>query len=228
MLLANTASVTISLRAVEVQRVRDASATYPRASCRLALGPSCPADRTERGRAHRGPLLSSRDVAARASRSAYRGSFKFTSTARAARGERRRSSSTSKGVVPEEMPKTWPDEALKAQAVAARSYAARTCAAAGAFDLYPDMRSQVYGGVAEEPATSPRSRPPPAEVLTVRRQDRDDLFLSTSGGGRWPTSELVSRCPYLVSVADPYDSALAAPRWGPTRCPEPRRVREGA
>src|SRR5215213_235565 len=54
------------------------------------------------------------------------------------------------GVVAREMPSDWPDEALRAQAVAARSYAFANRAAGKPFDLYADVRSQVYGGVAAE------------------------------------------------------------------------------
>ena len=50
------------------------------------------------------------------------------------------------GVVAQEMPSAWPDEALKAQAVAARSYALAHRLSGKAFDLYADVRSQVYGG----------------------------------------------------------------------------------
>jgi hypothetical protein len=60
-----------------------------------------------------------------------------------------------KGVVPAEMPSSWPAEALKAQAVAARSYALANVTTGRAFDLYGDTRSQVFGGVkAENAATS--------------------------------------------------------------------------
>src|SRR5919108_1661661 len=45
------------------------------------------------------------------------------------------------GVVPSEMPHTWAPEALKAQAVAARSYALANLKT-GAFDLFPDTRGQ--------------------------------------------------------------------------------------
>ena len=44
------------------------------------------------------------------------------------------------------MPSTWPLEALKVQAVAARTYALATRKTDGAFDQYPDTRSQVYRG----------------------------------------------------------------------------------
>jgi Sporulation protein and related proteins len=60
-----------------------------------------------------------------------------------------------KGVVPMEMPSNWAPEAVKAQAVAARSYALANVAKGRAFDVYGDGRSQVYGGVAaESPAAS--------------------------------------------------------------------------
>ena len=68
------------------------------------------------------------------------------------------------GVVPLEMPSDWPGEALKAQAVAARSYALAHRVGGKGFDLYADVRSQVYGGIAAEhpratgagPSTVPR------------------------------------------------------------------------
>src|SRR4051812_40617637 len=52
-----------------------------------------------------------------------------------------------RGVVPVEMPSSWPTEALKAQAIASRSYALyRLHPWTGSFDLYDDTRSQVYRG----------------------------------------------------------------------------------
>jgi stage II sporulation protein D len=52
-----------------------------------------------------------------------------------------------RGVVPVEMPSTWPVEALKAQAIASRSYAVhRLHPTVGSFDVYDDTRSQVYRG----------------------------------------------------------------------------------
>ena len=54
------------------------------------------------------------------------------------------------GVVPGEMPRSWPLEALKAQAVAARTYALVSIVKGKPFDLYSDWRSQVYYGVEEE------------------------------------------------------------------------------
>ena len=57
------------------------------------------------------------------------------------------------GVVGEEMPNYWPQAALEAQAVAARTYALAQLSSvvtASPFDLYDDTRSQVYGGIAAE------------------------------------------------------------------------------
>src|SRR3954452_15939103 len=48
-----------------------------------------------------------------------------------------------RGVVARESPSTWPTEALKAQAVAARTYAIATAKPGAAFDQYADVRSQV-------------------------------------------------------------------------------------
>jgi SpoIID/LytB domain protein len=57
------------------------------------------------------------------------------------------------GVVPVEMPSGWPIEALKAQAIASRSYALNhTHPTTGTWDLYDDTRSQVYRGQRAETA----------------------------------------------------------------------------
>jgi peptidoglycan hydrolase-like amidase len=64
------------------------------------------------------------------------------------------------GVVPSEMPANWELEALKAQAVAARSYAWAHRLGNGSkwnsdgFDLVPDVRDQAYKGLAVEAAKS--------------------------------------------------------------------------
>jgi peptidoglycan hydrolase-like amidase len=60
-----------------------------------------------------------------------------------------------KGVVPSEMPASWHIEALKSQAVAARSYAAVHMGPSSkwrseGFDLVPDVRDQAYKGLAAE------------------------------------------------------------------------------
>lgn len=123
------------------------------------------------------------------------------------------------GVVPEESPDTWPAEALKAQAVAARTYALATRKAGGTFDLFDDTRSQVYGGLdAERFSTTAAVDATAGQVVTYRGRPAVTYFFSTSGGrtaaiqDAWPGAKPV---PYLVSVPDPYDSYSPHHRWGP-------------
>src|SRR5437588_1150567 len=59
-----------------------------------------------------------------------------------------------RGVVAAEMPSSWAAQALAAQAVAARTYALTSDVGGSAYQLYPDTRSQEYGGVAAETAAT--------------------------------------------------------------------------
>lgn len=121
-------------------------------------------------------------------------------------------------VVPSEMPKTWHPEALKTQAVAARSYALAVRKTTGAFDVYPDTRSQVYGGVnAEYPTTSAAVEATAGQVLTYGGKIATTYFFSSSGGRTAAIADVwkVAPVPYLVSVADPYDSLSPYHDWGP-------------
>ena len=120
------------------------------------------------------------------------------------------------GVVPSEMPYTWLPEALKAQAVAARSYALAT-RKTGAFDLYPDTRSQVYLGIQhEKPSTNAAVDATAGKVVLYEGQVAKTFFFSTSGG-RTASAEDVwgDAVPYLVSVPDPYDTISPYHDWGP-------------
>ena len=124
------------------------------------------------------------------------------------------------GVVPSEVPSNWPAEALKAQAVAARSYALATRKPSGPFDAYADTRSQVYGGLdVEKPETTAAVQATSTQVVLYAGKVATTYFFSTSGGrtasieDAWPGSQPV---PYLVSVPDPYDTASPYHSWGPT------------
>jgi stage II sporulation protein D len=120
------------------------------------------------------------------------------------------------GVVPSEMPYTWHPEALKAQAIAARSYALAT-RRTGAFDLYPDTRSQVYLGIEhEKPSTNAAVNATAGQVVLYDGEVAKTYFFSSSGG-RTASAEDVwgEPVPYLVSVPDPYDSISPHHDWGP-------------
>ena len=114
-----------------------------------------------------------------------------------------------RGVVPWEVPKGWHEETYRAQAVAARSYTLATLHPGKDFDLFPDERSQMYGGVrAERPETNLAIGATAGQVLTWRGTTVPCFYFSTSGGrtssvhDAWPRAKQV---PYLVSVRDPYD-----------------------
>ena len=122
------------------------------------------------------------------------------------------------GVVAQEMPSSWPDEALKAQAVAARSYALAHRLSGKAFDLYADVRSQVYGGVkGENPRTTAAIQATKGEVLLWEGKPIDALFHSTSGGATLAAAEVFGKpVPYLIGVDDPHSALSPVHRWGPT------------
>src|SRR5437588_11849279 len=123
------------------------------------------------------------------------------------------------GVVPSEMPYTWAPEALKAQAVAARSYALSNRAVAAPFDLYSDTRSQVYLGIAHErPSTNAAVDATAGQVLLYGGQVAHTYFFSTSGGRTANVADVWtggSILPYLVAVPDPYDTISPYHDWGP-------------
>ena len=89
-----------------------------------------------------------------------------------------------RGVVPVEMPSTWPTEALKAQAIAARSYAARRLRpGVSYYDVTDDSRSQVYRGTLGEKATTNLIITSTAGVVLKSGSSiANTLFHSTGGG----------------------------------------------
>ncbi len=92
-----------------------------------------------------------------------------------------------KGVVPSEMPSKWNDEALKAQAIAARSYAVATSAAgkhaSRGFDLVDTTQDQVYGGAsAEKKRTSKAVDDTKGIVLVQDKRVLPTYYHASSGG----------------------------------------------
>lgn len=109
-------------------------------------------------------------------------------------------------VVPEEMPTDWPAEALKAQSVAARSFALKSRGrhAAEGYDLCTTTHCQLYKGIASEKTVSTAAvRATRGEVLTYGGQPIEALF-HTDSGGMTESSEDVwgSHVPYLRAVRD--------------------------
>ncbi len=114
-------------------------------------------------------------------------------------------------VVPSEMPSYWPEEALKAQAVVARSYAMAQMSAgaysAYGFDVLANQQSQVYRGCDEEnqkaKAVVDETR---GQALTCRGTVITAFFHSSSGG-YIENSEDVWKDPleYIKVKPDPAD-----------------------
>ncbi len=126
-----------------------------------------------------------------------------------------------KGVVPREMPSSWHAEALKAQAVAARSYALAAgghCSWFSTSVMCRDTRDQVYGGQSGEAATSNAAVDATSgKVLASGGAVATTFFFSTSGGRtaakhhEWGGSPIS----YLTSVNDPFDNISPHHTWGP-------------
>ena len=125
------------------------------------------------------------------------------------------------GVVARESPSSWPAEALKAQAVAARTYAITTSKAGAGFEHYADTRSQVYGGVAAETeSTNAAVAATRGQVVTYAGKPVVTFFFSTSGGRTENvenTNVGAGPQPWLKSVEDPYDDVSPKHRWTPVK-----------
>ena len=90
------------------------------------------------------------------------------------------------GVLPYEMSYSWPLEALKAQAVAARTYTLRTLETVKNqyFDLYSDVRSQMYkGGGKQYPSVKQAVDATKSKVLTYNDKLFYTYYHGNCGGG---------------------------------------------
>jgi stage II sporulation protein D len=117
-------------------------------------------------------------------RNLYRGSFRVILSATAEVINELPLEAYLRGVVPSEMPASWPGEALVAQAIAARSYAAyRLRPSVSTFDVYDDTRSQVYQGIrAEQASTDAAIAATTDKVVLYNGAVANTLFHSTGGG----------------------------------------------
>ena len=117
-----------------------------------------------------------------------------------------------------EMPASWPLEALKAQAIAGRSYAARALAAPknAEFDLYSTTVDQAYVGTSVTDGSSYGANWKAAVDATSGRVLTHgaaiaQTYYSSSNGGFSERSDYVwaSSLPYLIAAADPFDAVAA-------------------
>jgi len=106
------------------------------------------------------------------------------------------------------MSPSWPLEALKSQAIAARSYA-RVTQRDEYFDVYPDIRDQVYGGASSETSVTNEAVAATARICAVYNGNPIiAVFHSASGGYTEDTSSVfntsyeLGTAPYLKALKD--------------------------
>jgi stage II sporulation protein D len=116
-----------------------------------------------------------------------------------------------RGVVPAEMPSGWHEQALRAQAVAARSYGMQPCPqpsaypATGLYDVVDTVACQVYRGVNSETARANAAvEATSGQVIRFNGTIVRAEFSASSGG--WT---VFNNGPF-VAKEDPYDAVGAA------------------
>lgn len=115
-----------------------------------------------------------------------------------------------RGVVPREMSSSWEREALKAQAVAARTYAMRQMKTNPLIN--DTVKYQAYEGVNIEGANSNAAVQETAGQVLMYDGKLIDALYSASNGGYTAAPENVwngSPLPYLTAKPDPYDSKIS-------------------
>ena len=108
-----------------------------------------------------------------------------------------------RGVVPAELSSIWPQEAMRAQAVASRTYAAyeREHAGTRPYDLCDTAACQAYGGAsAETDKTDEAVAATARRVLTYGGETAFAQYSASNGG--WTVD---GGRPYLPAQADPYE-----------------------
>lgn len=125
-----------------------------------------------------------------------------------------------RGVLPKEVPSSWSKEALKAQAISARTYALFQVEknVDKGFDVSSTTASQVYGGLtAERETTNGAIDETRGMVMCYQNKLIISCFHSNSGGYTEASENVwVARLPYLQATEDPYSSGTPAHSWSVT------------
>lgn len=124
-----------------------------------------------------------------------------------------------KGVVPHEMNGNWPLEALKAQAVCARTFACRSGKHASyGFDVCATIDCQVYNGVSTSTALSDQAVDETAGECLWYDGELIEAVYHSSDGGATEDAENVwgGDVPYLVGKKDPFEAQTTIPNYNYT------------
>lgn len=117
-----------------------------------------------------------------------------------------------KGVIPYEMNYNWPYEALKAQAVCARTYVVynQDQYAEYGFDITDDTMSQVYRGTLEANETTDAAVEETEGEFVRYKGEICEIYYSASDGGATESGKNVfgSDRPYLTGKTDPFEQAV--------------------
>lgn len=117
-----------------------------------------------------------------------------------------------KGVIPYEMSSYWPYEALRAQAICARTYAIynRDAYIEYGFDLTADTESQVYRGTQDADETTDAAVDSTAGQYVRYKGEICDIYYFASDGGATESGANVFALdlPYLRGVTDPFEQAV--------------------
>jgi stage II sporulation protein D len=118
-----------------------------------------------------------------------------------------------RGVLPREMPSSWEDEALKAQAVIARTYAISRLNQSGDYDVCATEQCQVYQGAsAETPRGNGASAATRGFILSWQGKPAQTFFHADSGGFTASSREIWGgNIPYLQARPDPGSRANPNP-----------------
>lgn len=120
------------------------------------------------------------------------------------------------GVVAREVMPLWPDEAIKAQAVAARSFALYHLQNPDTadYDLKANEMGQVYGGIGAEHANTNKLTAATRGVAALYQGRPIQAFFHSSGGGYTEAASAVwgRDIPYLQAVTD-YDKDSPRYAW---------------
>lgn len=119
-----------------------------------------------------------------------------------------------KGVIPYEMSGSWPIEALKAQALCARTYAASHFNANSyyGFDVTNDTYSQVYRGLTGATSTSDAAVEQTAGIYILYAGEPISAMYCSSNGGATEDSENITgnAVGYLRGKVDSFEAAAAS------------------
>lgn len=120
-------------------------------------------------------------------------------------------------VVPSEVPSTWPEEALKAQAICARTYVIREMLnkTNQPFDVSKTTSSQVYSGMDKEnPRTTKAVEDTKGTILIYNGEPIEAFFHSNAGGyTEKPENVWTKSLPYLLHVDSSYDADAPNYSW---------------